>query len=326
MSDHSDGIGEAVDDILRQLVMAAARLGEVAARARQEQLTQARAESERAGRELEVRFEAEHRAARATLAPIRDPKWWEGAAPEQIGASYQTAVSWAGQDPEIADTLKHMDERLAGRGVVVTDSMPDRVSELLQSREWAARENPFMDGAWTREMAQARTADERDRLNVGLVSAWLSRPETQPADPAAAQAASLEADKLASAATREEDTAVGERHDGDRAAVRAEDHRHEQPAPDLDGPTAEDQAWLAQQDADREDQVASESWDNADRREAFAQTLRGKGDQASREARMLADVSQATHPSAAVKTAPQNAPKARKTKPKTGHTLTKGSR
>ncbi|WP_426300240.1 hypothetical protein [Arthrobacter sp. R-11] len=120
--------------------------------------------------------------------------------------------------------------------------------------------------------------------------------------------------------------AVGERQDGDHAAVRAEDHRNDQPAPDLDGPTAEDQIWLAQQDADREDLVASESWDSADRREAFAQTLRGKGDAASREARMLAVVSQATHPSAAVKSAPKNAPKARKTKPQPGHTLTKGSR
>ena len=45
---HSDGVGEAVDDMLRQAVMVAARIGEIAARARQEHLAQARAASERA--------------------------------------------------------------------------------------------------------------------------------------------------------------------------------------------------------------------------------------------------------------------------------------
>ncbi|MGT2464183.1 hypothetical protein [Sinomonas atrocyanea] len=268
---HSDGVGEAVDDMLRQAVMVAARIGEIAARARQEHLAQARAASERAGRELAARFEAERGAARASLAGARSDSWWAQADPERIGAAYKTAVSWAGQDMEIAQTLRHMDEQLAERGVHVTASMPERVTDLLHSRQWVAEHDPFMDEAWTREMSQARSPEERDRLNVALVSAWLARPEAQQADaaaneleaakawaasadperfaqwtrshaaadtvaaarsdeaelvrrwkaetgqPAEAQAASVESDRLTGDAVRETGAAAGHRVDGDQA-------------------------------------------------------------------------------------------------------------
>ncbi|MEZ2390237.1 hypothetical protein AB6813_11930 [bacterium RCC_150] len=354
---HSDGVGEVVDDLLRQALMAAARLGEIAARARQEHLAQARAASERQARELAARFEAERAAARSSLAGVTSDSWWAGANPERIGAAYKTAVSWAGQDTKIAETLRHMDEQLAARGVHVTASMPERVTDLLRSRQWVAEHDPFMDGAWTREMSQARGPEERDRLNVALVSAWLARPEARQADaadsvgpvmsddadlirrwktgtgqlaqphaPAAAQAASVDADKLAGDAARETDDANGHRMDGDRAIGRAQEG-DEMPPPDMGGPSAEDPAWPAAQEQDREESVAHLEWDTAKRREEFAASLQGKADQAAVDARLLADVSQGTHARQAVNAAPRNAPKARPNNSAARKAqLTKGSR
>lgn len=376
---HSDGVGEAVDDMLRQAVMVAARLGEIAARARQEHLAQARAASERAGRELAARFEAERGAARASLTGARSDSWWAEAGPERIGAAYKTAVSWAGQDAEIAHTLRHMDEQLAERGVHVTASMPERVTDLLRSRQWVAEHDPFMDGAWTREMSQARSHEERDRLNVALVSAWLARPKAQQADaaaneleaakawaasadperfaqwtrshaaadtvaaarsdeaelvrrwkaetgqPAQAQAASVEADRLTADAVREAGAAAGHRADSDRAMGLSQDWAGA--ATDLDGPSEEDLAWAARQEEQREESVAHDQWDTAQRRGEFAASLQGLADQTAVDARVLADVSQGTHPRQAVAAAPRDAPTARPNNSAARKAqLTKGSR
>ena len=293
---HSDGIGEAVDDMLRQALMIAARLAEVAARARQEHLAQARAESERAGRELAARFEAERAAARSSLAPVAAESWWAEAAPEQIGAAYKTAASWAGQDPDIAQTLNHMDEQLAARGIHITASMPERVGDLLRSRAWAAEHDPFMDGAFTREMAQARTPAERDRLNTALVSAWLASPE--------AQTAAADAEKLEGDAELEANTAAGHRLDGAKAEGRSQDWL----GAERDSPSADDLAWIAAQERDREDTAAHHEWDTAERRDQFAASLQGKADQAAIDARVLADISQGTDPRQAIAAAPRNAP------------------
>ncbi|WP_077490890.1 hypothetical protein [Sinomonas mesophila] len=366
---HSDGVGEIVDDMLRQALMVAARLGEIAARARQEHLAKARAESERQARELAARFEAERGAARSSLAGVGSDSWWARADPERVAAAYKTAASWAGEDAEMAETLRQMDEQLAARGVHVTPSMPERVDDLLRSRAWVAEHDPFMDEAWTREMAQARTPEERDRLNVALVSAWLARPEAQQANDAAneldaakawakenhpdwfnqwdlarAYADSVESTKAddreliqrwktetgqltqpnTPAAVQAASTAATWHHfDGDRAMGRAQEWAQTQTP---DGPSAEDLARPTEQQQ-REETLADNEWDTAERREEFASSLQGLADRAAVEARVLADVSQGTHPRQAVAAAPRNAPEAR-TNNSVGRKapLTKGSR
>uniref|UniRef100_UPI003899E41F hypothetical protein n=1 Tax=Pigmentiphaga litoralis TaxID=516702 RepID=UPI003899E41F len=287
-------------------------------------------------------------------------------------------MSWAGQDAEIDQMLRHMDEQLAERGVHVTASMPGRVTDLLRSRQWVAEHDPFMDGAWTREMSQARSPEERDRLNVALVSAWLARPEAQQADaaaneleaakawaasadperfaqwtrshaaadtvaaarsdeaelirrwkaetgqPAEAQAASVEADKLTGDAVREAGAADGHRADGDRAIGRSQGWEG---VADLDGPSEEDLVWAARQEQQREESGAHDEWDTAQRRGEFAASLQGLADQTAVDARVLADVSQGTHPRQAVAAAPRDAPAARPNNSAARKAqLTKGSR
>ena len=92
------------------------------------------------------------------------------------------------------------------------------------------------------------------------------------------------------------------------------------------GPAADDAAWYAKEAA-KADALAAENWDTADRRQDFARTLHGKADEATVDARILADVSQGTHPTAAVKGPAPSATKARKnTNIPRAHQISKGGR
>lgn len=371
----SDGINEIFDDFLRQALMVAARLGEVAARARQQHIERARAQSEQSGREAVARFEGERNAARVALAPVQQERWWASATPEQIGAAYQSATSWANEDSEIARTRQVMDEQLAKRGVIVTGSAAGQVTELVQAKQWAAENDPMLDGLHTREMVNSTDARDRERLNNHLVASWLASPdspkhaqgedsqkreleearewakETDPkaygeweqshryadtveierskeadlikrwkaattapvpgasADQAKAAGLAGESEKLRGAAYFKDAAAAGARADGDGAARWAGDLRDKQPLEDSVTPS--DAQWHAQELA-LADARATDNWDTAGRREEFAQSLHGKADELAVSARMLADMSQGTHPSAAVKGPVPTATKARK--------------
>ncbi|MEJ1116778.1 hypothetical protein WBN73_20930 [Paenarthrobacter sp. CCNWLY172] len=450
----SDGINEIFDDLLRQTLMFAARIGEQAARARQQHIEQARSRSEQEGREATARFEAERNAARVALAPVAEDRWWDTATPEQIGAAYQSSTAWGREDADIAKLGTVMDEQLAKRGVIVTGTEPGQLTALLQAKQWAAEKDPLMDSLHTRQMINATNSRDRERLNNQLVASWLSSPEapatvqvqsngpteleqaiewateedprlyaewsqrqgfadtveatrsgeselirqwqaatakaTQPApgaQPTQAQnehATQLQqarewaaehqpvyfadweqrrnfadsvaderadderlirhwrtatgtpvpaakpdfsrADDLRSAAYFKEAAATGSRLDGDAAAVRAEDLRDMIPLEMESGPTTDDAAWYAQEAA-KADALAVENWDTSDRREDFARTLHGKADEATVDARILADVSQGTHPTAAVKGPAPSATKARKNNniPR-AHQISKGGR
>ncbi|MGT2464175.1 hypothetical protein [Sinomonas atrocyanea] len=73
--------------------------------------------------------------------------------------------------------------------------------------------------------------------------------------------------------------------------------------------------------------MAHNEWDTAQRRGEFAASLQGLADQTAVDARVLADVSQGTHPRQAVATAPSDAPAARPNNSAARKAqLTKGSR
>ncbi|WP_431030905.1 hypothetical protein [Plantibacter sp. RU18] len=198
MSD-SDGMNELFDDTLRQAVMIAARLGEQAARHRQEQLRQARLISEQAGRQAQARFDAERLSARAGLSEVTERDWWKVASPEQIGAAYQTATAWGEHDPQIAAVRSYLDERLSSRGID-TSGQPETITELIRAREWAAQFEPQLSDAYSRDMIKHTTPDDRERMNNVLVASYLARPESQ----------------YASAADDERAAARGDRREADR--------------------------------------------------------------------------------------------------------------
>ncbi|MDJ0322094.1 hypothetical protein [Pseudarthrobacter sp. PS3-L1] len=340
----SDGIGEIFDDLLRQALMVAARIGEAAARARQQNIQEAEARSVQEGREVAARFDAERLSARTALAPLTEETWWKDASAEQIGAAYETATTWAGEDADISRTLDLMNDELAKRGITVSNPRAGAVTELVQARQWAAENNPTVHSFHSREMIKASITAERERLNNNLVASYLAREETPTytADerapeharqqgapgPDAAKAAALrgDADKLRGAAYFKEAAAAGNNLDGDAAAYRSDELHKITPLDMETGPGADDAAWYAQE-AKRNDAAAAQNWDTADRREEFAHSLHGKADQAAVEARVLADLSQGTHPTTAVKGAAPTATKARKNVlPHKTQALAKGGR
>ncbi|MFC8041793.1 hypothetical protein ACFUOZ_20765 [Paenarthrobacter sp. NPDC057355] len=397
----SDGINEIFDDLLRQALMFASRIGEQTARARQQYLEQARARSEQEGREATARFDAERNAARVALAPVAEDRWWDTATPEQIGAAYESATAWAREDSDIAKVHTAMDEQLATRGVIVAGTEPGQLTALLRAKEWAAERDPLLANRHASEVVNANSRD-RERLNNQLVASWLSSPEGQAhaerekartaeasteEEPGQAQAQHqtdlkqasewaaqhqpeyfadwqqrrnfadsiaderadderliqhwrtttgtpapaakpdfTRANELRSAAYFKEAAATGSRLDGDAAAAHAQDLREMIPLEMETGPAADDAAWYAQEAA-KADALAVENWDTADRREDFARTLHGKADEATVDARILADVSQGTHPTAAVKGPAPTATKARKnTNIPRAHQISKGGR
>lgn len=169
MADESDGIDEALDGHMRVLITAAARMGETLARAREEASRRAQADSERAARELTSRFEAERAAAHTEMASVHRGDWWERATPEQIAGAYQTAHSWAQDDPEAARAEERMREELSTRyGIDVdnTHADPNAVREAIeraaQSPEQSAAEK---QRAAAEQAEAARLLTEADRAD-----------------------------------------------------------------------------------------------------------------------------------------------------------------
>lgn len=115
MADDTDGIEEALAGQVRVALTAAGMVSEALARAREQRLRRAHASSEQEARQLASRLEAERRAARAELAAVHRPEWWNSATPEQIGRVYQLARAWAHEEPEAVRAEQRISQELRGR-------------------------------------------------------------------------------------------------------------------------------------------------------------------------------------------------------------------
>jgi hypothetical protein len=268
MAEESDGIGEALTGSVRVAVTVGARMGEMLARTREEQMRHAEAAEEQHARELTARLHAEQAAARAELAPVFRTEWWDQAGPDDIQHAYTTAHAWTGQDPEAdraADRIRHEVRRRYGVDVDRAAADPELVRVALELADTRRAEAEREHGRASEDQVQAQLlVAEADRADQAAETA---RPAAQhEPDPAERNDASL-------AAERERIRATAAREGG-------KDH-----------------------------------YDSAERRQAFAADLEQRGvDHETVAARMTADISQGTHPSAAVKTTGKKAPKARKSR------------
>jgi len=250
MAEESDGIEEALTGSVRVAVTVGARLGEMLARTREEQLRRAEAAEEKHARELTARIQAEQAAARANLAPVFRTEWWSHAGPEDIQDAFTTARAWTGHDPEADRAADRIRDEVGRRyGVDVDRAAADPERERVRA---------------TVEQVQAQLlvaeADRADQAAEAARGAAQSGP-----DPA-------EGIEVTLAATEREQT---------RATTARE--------------------------------AGKDTYDSAERRQAFAADLEQRGvEQETVSARMTADVSQGTHPSEAVRTAGNKAPNARK--------------
>ena len=98
MAEETDGVGETFDDTLRIALTVASQFAERIARVREQLARQREAGANQEARELSTRFEAERGAARASLAPVQQPEWWDQAGPQAIAEVYETATAWRGVD------------------------------------------------------------------------------------------------------------------------------------------------------------------------------------------------------------------------------------
>lgn len=138
MAEESDGIGDAVDGHFRILLSVAMQLGQRIARLREELARNAQARSEQQARELQARFDAERNAARASLAPVKQPEWWEHADSSDIAAAYETAEAWRSVDEDIARTSDQMREELRSRYGIDVENLgadPAAVREAMTRAE-----------------------------------------------------------------------------------------------------------------------------------------------------------------------------------------------
>jgi hypothetical protein len=144
MAEETDGVGETFDDSLRIALTVASQFGERIARLREELARNREAAAIQEGRELSTRFEAERGAARAELAPVQRPEWWDQAAPQDIAQVCETATAW-----------RDFDDVAKGAG--------DTIRREVQERYGIDADAPGADGA---AVAVAIAEAERNRADA----------------------------------------------------------------------------------------------------------------------------------------------------------------
>lgn|GEM_PF-507000 len=321
MSEPDDGLGEAIEGQIRMAVAVAAQVGQVIAQQREQQLRRAQQMHEREARELQQRFTAERMAARAELAHLDQPQWWEQATPEKIGRSYEVARAWAPHDDEAARTELRMRDELAKRyGVDVNTAgaEPGAVQAAVQAR---------LDELDPERAQRAAQANAGDRTEAAQLMAGATLDEARSAESKAqAEHVAAAADRAAQRQQEREaehedfkgargdktETDVDQARDASEADVD-EVGREEAPAAEK---THDSAAAESQDRADELRNQAANSYDSAERREATAQDLESRGlDHELVATRMRADVSQGRPATEAVKPGGRPA-KARKGRPR----------
>jgi hypothetical protein len=170
MAEESDGIGEAFDGQIRVALTMAAQMAERFSRLREDLARNAQARTEQQNRELQVRFDAERNAARASLAPVNQPEWWNHADVNDIATAYETAEAWRPVDDDIARTSDRMREELRSRYGVDVNNLgadPAAVREAIARSEQDRTTAGTARGDSVRDYAEANslltTADQLDR-------------------------------------------------------------------------------------------------------------------------------------------------------------------
>jgi len=159
----ADGIDEALTHSLRNALMVSSQIGEQLARMNESRQRHAEAAAAQDSRELQSRLDTERLAARAQLATIDKPGWWDTAKPEEIGEVWQTANAWRTIDPEIDRAADRIETEVRDRwGVDVNNpgANPDEVAATLRK---ILEANEAADN----ERAQAKK-DEAEAIKILL--------------------------------------------------------------------------------------------------------------------------------------------------------------
>lgn len=263
MADETDGVGETFDDSLRIALTIASQFAERTTRLREQFARQREASAQQEYRELHARFESERGAARASLAPVHQPEWWDTAKAEDIAAAHETASVWREHDDvarDVGDTIRRQVQDRYGVDVDAPNADPAVVASVLRDAE--------------RDRADARA--ERKRSGEELTATQLLF----------ATADRRERDARDAAERGWAVTDVGAATIGDVQEPATSDGREEIIEAASDAGAVRTRGELA--------------YDSSERRQRFAASLEGKADQKTIDARILADGENARHPCEAV--------------------------
>ena len=150
MVEETDGVGEMFDDSLRVALTIASQFGERISRLREQMSRMREASAGQEYRELEVRFEAERQAARASLTPVQQAEWWNTAGVDDIAQAHETATVWRDHDEtarEAGETIRLEVRQRYGIDVEAPGADPAAVAAALRDAE--------------RDRAEARAERER---------------------------------------------------------------------------------------------------------------------------------------------------------------------
>ena len=111
----SDGMGEAIEDLLRGGMLLGARLAERHARAREQALREAARRSLEDARGERDRQRAERAAACSQLERVFSPSWWEHASAEDIRQAWTVARSYQEDDARAAKAVWRMADEVRDR-------------------------------------------------------------------------------------------------------------------------------------------------------------------------------------------------------------------
>lgn len=285
-----DGIEDALEGVVRVAITAAGRAGEMLAREREQQMRQAQARSQQEAAELASRLAAERDAARASLAPVYRPEWWDSAQPEDIARAYQTARAWSDVDPEAVRAEQRITDELRNRYGI--DLPASSASDPAAVRE-------AMDRA---EEARSAAAGERSTAQNEVIEGASVIAEADAIDGVVD-----ELDQRRHDAGRDDVQGVTDALSG--AEPQPTVHDAQESTVGVPGASADADQFSA--GAAELDDRGAVLYDSADRRQAMASQLDGKADAATIDARVRADVAQGAPATDATKSASSRTPKAR---------------
>jgi hypothetical protein len=148
MMHEPDGVGEAVEELLRSGLAAAGALARAHAQARAEQLRAAAEASEQAARQVRATMEVDRAAARARLATVTQKEWWDRATPQEIAGAWETAQDWRETDPEAAKASVRIRAELEDRyGIDPHDYTPSQPAGVAPASEPASVTSPVAAAA-----------------------------------------------------------------------------------------------------------------------------------------------------------------------------------
>jgi hypothetical protein len=175
-----DGVAEEVEQLLQRGGQAAADVARNRALRRAGELREAARESERRAGDARARFEAGRQAARAQLAGVERPGWWDDATAASIVEAWEAAQEWREHD-ELADRAAihmraEMIERLGVDPLSVGEGTLDEADPADTGHHGAHDVTPGEARAWEAELERPRPIGERGReLQDALVELRESR-------------------------------------------------------------------------------------------------------------------------------------------------------